>query len=434
MKKKLLVIWLALCILLPGAFAQEEEEPDYFTSPFQFTFLFPPMSTNGIYNSRTVNKVSLNLLVGHAGGVDGLELGSLINSDAYFVKGIQVAGFGNVVSGSSTGGQISGFFNVNGESATGLQSAGFININGTGTAGAQLAGFMNINSTSTSGFQGAGFGNMSGASMRGAQVSGFINVSGDTTRGAQLAGFINVAPRFDKGVQAAGFVNVSGRGSLNGQASGFLNRADEIHGVQATGFVNIAGYVRGVQLAGFLNVCDSIDGIPVGFISVVRKNGYRKFEFSSSEIAYANFSYKMGVRRFYNIYTIGKLPKDGSRWLVGAGFGYEHGLGEQILLNIEAMTHQELWFADSRTGRLLAFDRLNMVNQVRANFGMILSDKVSMFIGPTFNVSVAESDPYIGRIGYHEIGPRWSMINTTRNNVQQTHVKIWVGINGGVRF
>ena len=103
-------------------------------------------------------------------------------------------------------------------------------------------------------------------------------------------------------------------------------------------------------------------------------------------------------------------------------------------MNVEAIVHQELWIADSRTGRLFAFDRLNLLNQVKANFGMILSDKVTMFFGPTLNVSVAESNPDLGRFNYYEIGPKWALLNTTRNNVEQTHVKIWIGFNGGIRF
>jgi len=38
----------------------------------------------------------------------------------------------------------------------------------------------------------------------------------------------------------------------------------------------------------FINICDSIDGVPVGFINVVRTNGYRDFVFSLSETQYAN--------------------------------------------------------------------------------------------------------------------------------------------------
>ena len=111
MQKKFLFTLLSLCVLLSSTFAQDEEEPDYFTSPFQFTFLFPPLSTNGFHNSRTVNKISLNLLLGRSGGVDGVELGGFINSDKYFVKGMQVAGFGNISGGSAIGAQVSGFFN-----------------------------------------------------------------------------------------------------------------------------------------------------------------------------------------------------------------------------------------------------------------------------------------------------------------------------------
>ena len=47
--------------------------PELQQKDFQFTFMFPPFSTNWIQNSKTVNKVSLNLFVGNAGGVDGVE-------------------------------------------------------------------------------------------------------------------------------------------------------------------------------------------------------------------------------------------------------------------------------------------------------------------------------------------------------------------------
>ena len=114
--------------------------------------------------------------------------------------------------------------------------------------------------------------------------------------------------------------------------------------------------------------------------------------------------------------------------------GLKKFTGDRMLLNVEAIAHQELWVADSRTGRLFAFDRLNMLNQVKTNFGMILSDKVTMFFGPTLNVSVAESNPVLGRFGYYEIGPKWALLNRTSNNAGQTHVKIWIGINGGISF
>ena len=79
-------------------------------------------------------------------------------------------------------------------------------------------------------------------------------------------------------------------------------------------------------------------------------------------------------------------------------------------------------------------DRLNMLNQLRVLFGFKASDMVSLFVGPTFNVAVAEINPDIGYLPWHEIGPNWAFFNKIYNNVGQTNVKIWIGIMGGVRL
>ena len=425
MNRKITLIILALFFYLGIVQAQDvpkaqelKPTPELQEKPFQVTFLFPPLSTNWIHNSKTINKVSLNFLVGNAGGVNGAEIGYFINTVNYHVKGFQGAGFGNVVGRSVDGVQLAGFFNVNGTDARVLQGSGFINVCGGSFQGAQLTGFMNVTGRDTRGFQGAGFG----------------NVSGERTLGAQAAGFFNVAGEFSRGAQLAGFVNVAGTGSPDAQLAGFFNYAEQVRGAQLAGFINVGGNVKGVQMAGFLNVADSLDGIPIGFINVVVKNGYRKFEFSFSETQYANFSYRMGVRKFYNIYSFSKPIGPGTRWLFGFGLGGEMDLNEKMMMNLEAVVNQELWIAEPAVNSFLHIDRLNLLNQLRVLFAFKPSDKVSLFVGPTFNVAVAETNPDIGYLSWHEIGPNWAFFNRTYNNVPQTNVKIWIGIMGGVRL
>jgi hypothetical protein len=167
-----LVIFLGSGILSAQDEQNQAQElkptPALLEKPFQVTFLFPPLSTNWIQNSKTINKVSLNFLVGNAGGVNGAEIGYFINTINYHVKGFQGAGFGNVVGKSVDGVQLAGFFNVNGTDARILQGSGFINVCGGSFQGAQLTGFMNVTGKDTRGFQGAGFGNVSGSRTRGA--------------------------------------------------------------------------------------------------------------------------------------------------------------------------------------------------------------------------------------------------------------------------
>jgi len=387
----LLAVFIACGFICAQDAPKQAEElkpiPELREKPFQVTFLFPPLSTNWIQNSKTINKVSLNFLVGNAGGVNGAEIGYFINTVNYHVKGFQGAGFGNVVGRSVDGVQLAGFFNVNGTDARVVQGSGFINVCGGSFQGAQLTGFLNVTGKDTKGFQGAGFGNVSGKRTQGAQAAGFFNVAGEFSRGAQLAGFINVA-----------------------------------------------GNVKGVQMACFLNVADSLDGIPIGFINVVVKNGYRKFEFSFSETQYANFSYRMGVRKFYNIYSFSKPAGPGTRWMFGFGLGGELDLNEKMMLNLEAVVNQELWIAEPAVNSFLHIDRLNLLNQFRVLFAFNPSDRVSLFVGPTFNVAVAETNPDIGYLPWHEIGPNWAFFNRTYNNVARTNVKLWIGVMGGVRL
>jgi len=398
--KKIVPILLISILALQTVHAQEDST-SYERRPFQFTFLFPPLSTNGAKNAQIVNDVSLNLLVGISGGVESFEAAGLINIDNYYVKGAQLAGFGNTVLGSASGAQVAGFYNVTG--------------------------------TDLQGFQGAGFINVAGGEVKGAQAAGFINVTGDSLEGFQGAGFINVAGSAKKGVQAAGFGNVAGAGPTHFQGAGFFNVAEEVQGAQVAGFINVADKVKGFQLAGFLNICDSIDGVPLAFISVVKKNGYRKIGFTASEVQYANLSFKMGVKKLYTIYSFGKPRGPLSRWMFGAGLGTELDLTEKMMLNIEGTVNQELWIGSTGSPYFLYIDRLNLYNSVKFLFGWNMDEKVAIHLGPTFNVSVAHSNPDLGQMAWNEIPP-YSFYNHTSSNYEQTNVKMWVGIQASIHF
>lgn len=401
--------------------------------PFQFTFLFPPLSTNGIDNVNIINDISLNLFIGVSGGVEAFEAAVFINVDKYYVDGVQLAGFGNTVGGFASGAQLAGFYNVTGAYVRGFQGAGFVNVAGAEVNGAQAAGFVNVSGLSVTGFQGAGFINVAGADVRGAQAAGFLNVTGAVLDGFQGAGLLNLAHKSLNGVQAAGFGNMAGEGFNHFQGAGFFNVADEVKGAQVAGFMNIAGKVKGLQLAGFMNICDSIEGIPLAFISIVKKNGYKKFAFTVSEVQYANISYKMGVKHFYNIYSFGKPFGPGSRWMFGGGLGTGLDLSEKVMLNIEGTVHQELWIASTANPHFLYIDRLNLYNSVKFLFGWNMENQVAIHIGPTFNVSVSHSNPDVGVIAWHEIAP-YSIYNHTSNNYEQTNVQMWVGLQGSISF
>lgn len=411
----------------------QEDSTSYEKRPFQFTFLFPPLSTNGAKNARIVNDVSLNLFLGVSGGVEAFEAGLFLNIDQYYMHGVQLAGFGNTVGGDVSGAQVAGIYNLSGAHAQGFQGAGLVNVSSRGLNGAQVAGLVNVAGSGVSGFQGAGLVNVAGRNVKGAQVAGLVNVAGDSLEGFQGAGFVNVADRATKGVQAAGFGNVIGGGATHFQGAGFFNVAEEVKGAQVAGFVNVAGTVKGFQGAGFLNICDSIDGISLALIPVVRKNGYRKFALSISEVQYVNLSFRLGVRQFYNIYSIGMRYGVYNSWLMGGGFGTEMDLTEKLKLNIEGTVHQEFMFGTPPESWFLYVDRLNLYNTVKCLFGWKVGEKTDLHIGPTFNVSVAHSSPDLGTRPWSKIPP-YSFYNRTGTTYKQTNVQMWVGLEGRISF
>jgi len=134
--------------------------------------LIPPISTNRLLSVNTVNRFSLNLLAGYSKGLNGMEIGGIVNIDGGDAKYFQIAGIGNIVSGNFSGFQTGGIFNINHQSTNGMQVGGIYNRT---------------------------------RKLKGWQISGLIN-NADTVKGSQLAGFINDADLV-QGVQIAGFIN-----------------------------------------------------------------------------------------------------------------------------------------------------------------------------------------------------------------------------------
>jgi hypothetical protein len=166
---------------------------------------------------------------------------------------------------------------------------------------------------------------------------------------------------------------------------------------------------------------------------VVKKNGYRRIGFTASEVQYANLSFKMGVKALYTIYSFGKPRGPLSRWMFGGGLGTEFDLTENMMLNIEGTVHQELWIGSTESPSFLYIDRLNLYNSLKFLFGWNMDEKVNIHLGPTFNVSVAHSNPDMGQMAWNEIPP-YSFYDQTNNNYEQTNVQMWVGLQGSIHF
>ncbi len=390
------LITLILCIGSLSLHAQKPFKDGYkketYHRPAQLT-LISPIGTNGLKSAKCINHLSINLIAGVSAATEGVEIGGFLNINRKHTYGVQIAGFGNITGDDAIGAQIAGFGNIVGDDLYAVQLGGFGNIVGGKVHLAQVAGF----------------GNVAGSHVGGLQVAGFGNVAGGNVGGGQIAGFGNIAEKV-YGIQLAGFGNVAG----------------DVTGAQIAGGVNIAGHVKGLQI-GLVNISEEMDGIPIGLLSIVKENGFRQLEVSSSEALNAQVAWKMGVEHFYNIFAVGGRYTDELNY-----FSFGYGLGTQfrpfnnsIVANVEAMSWHvnegyERWMTD-----------LNLLNQVKLTVGIpFFNEAVTLFAGPSYNVMVSNSERAL-ELNDKGIAPLWTFQDQVYG---QTRIQQWVGMNVGLRF
>ena len=271
----------------------------------QITVL-PYISTSKDQGVNTINRFSVNILWGHNGGLYGTEAGLLFNSIRNNVKGIQIAGAGNIVGGE--------------------------------VRGTQVALLFNINNGKTYGFQGSGLANIIADDLFGTQFSMGGNIVSGNTLGLQIGGIFNICGN-----------------RAHAQGAGLFNWAGDVNRFQISGLFNRAKKVEGFQL-GLINICDTITGAPIGLINIVKK-GYNRIEISGSEFLHTSVSLKFGGRRFYNILQVGNRW-DSKTWGLGYGLGTIIRISHHLDLNTELaafhINEREVWT-----------DKLNLLTQFR---------------------------------------------------------------------
>lgn len=178
--------------------------------------LLPGISTHGLSSSRTVSRVSFNLIGGHAGGVSGVELSGVFALNELDVAYAQAAGLFNLVGGNVRGIQAAGIANRVVGSFEGLQVAGLYNATGKHITGMQLAGIMNR--------------------------AGKVN-------GVQLAALVNLADSSDYPI---GLVNLIKNGhrnlSIEGDEQGYLRLSFRSGGRVLYGIIGLGYGLAGQQL------------------------------------------------------------------------------------------------------------------------------------------------------------------------------------------
>jgi len=402
MKARILLIAALFCVS-QFAMGQEEEER---TAPLHFSFI-TPLGTNGLESWNTTNNISFNLLAGFSGGLQGVEFAGFANALKGDMKGVQFAGFCNNTFGNAEGAEIAGFWNYNHKNIKGFQASGFANFTLGHVQGFQASGFANY-------ADGASFG----------QYGGFANLSTDNVSGVQASGFANVTVGDMKGLQGSGFANVTVGDQLGIQATGFSNIVTRrMKGVQASGFFNYTKKLSGVQL-GVVNYADSVEnGIPIGVFSYV-KQGYLVLDVGGNESLFGAVSIKTGVRRFYNIFSVGaSLRKDRLMWGWGYGIGTQLAIAKKLDLSIEAISYHlndDSWYTN----------HLNLLNRANLTVAYHLNSNISVYAGPALNVWVtdvdSDGDPYT-----EAPVSDWSIYKRTWH---YTEVNIYPGLSAGLRF
>ncbi|KAA5546443.1 FecR domain-containing protein [Adhaeribacter rhizoryzae] len=278
--------------------------------------------------------------------------------------------------------------------------------------GAQFSGFMNIVQNKPE-HRNLAFVRNGGSAMKGAQFAGFMNIANGEVKGTQFAGFMNLAQDV-KGVQGAGF----------------LNRAQTVHGTQMAGFMNIARNVKGSQI-GVFNIADSISGVPIGIFNFVKHGGYKRAEFYTADDFDANFTYKLGVQKFYSMIALAAELEDEKRWAYGFGFGAEWPISKLLKLNTDLMSYNviEESYENFPDGFLEA-DQLNLLNKFRLLGTLQFAKHLALFGGPTYNVMVSQYEAP----GSDKIGSGLVSKTIYDHTAGITNVKMWIGFNAGLRF
>ena len=354
-----------------------------------------PISTNGTAANQYVNRFSAHLLAGTAAGLEGFEFAGLGNVDKSYINGIQLAGVFNVVQNNALGKSLTdSIFDDN--CVNGAQIAGVLNISEGNVNGSQIGGVLNLSKNT-----------------HGAQIGGLINKS-KTVDGVQIGGFINLAHDID-GVQIAGF----------------MNKADTISGSQIGGFLNKAKYVSGSQF-GFMNIADSTAGVTIGLLNFVKKGGYKKAEIYLADDFEANFTYKLGVQKFYSMLALGAETKGQKRWGYGYGFGAEWQLAKWFRVNTDLLSYYVIEDSyENFPGGLFQDYELNLLNKFRLLGTIQIAKHLAVFGGPVYNVFVSQhQDADTGVIG--STLPNKTFYDHTSDN--GTNVKMWIGFNAGLRF
>ncbi|TXD71368.1 hypothetical protein [Aequorivita antarctica] len=166
LNRKLRLVSLLVLLLPINLVAQDNDSLK--TKKVQVTFAYP-IGSSGTNSLKYLNNFSFNILYGLNGGLNGVEIGLVLNYNRGKVKGFQLSGVSNVCADSTSGFLLSGVLNYSKGNSKGFQLA-----------------TVNIAANEINGFQ-LGVVNYA-KKIKGVQL-GVINILGDAEKGVPIGIF-----------------------------------------------------------------------------------------------------------------------------------------------------------------------------------------------------------------------------------------------------
>ena len=161
----------------------------------------------------------------------------------------------------------------------------------------------------------------------------------------------------------------------------------------------------------------------IGLLSIV-KNGFRELEFSISEGFNAQATYKMGVDRFYNIFTIG-AQVFGPEYCWGVGYG----IGTHLIQKERYKTQLE-WIGYHINEGEAWTERQNQLQQVKLTFTKKVNEHLSIFAGPSANLLISKNKDNHNQPFSSHFAP----YDFYSSNGQNTTSQGWIGLTAGIHL
>jgi hypothetical protein len=243
--------------------------------------------------------------------------------------------------------------------------------------------------------------------VEGLQIAGIGNIVGESVFGGQIGGIFNVAGYLEEGLQVSGIINTVIQESSGWQVAP-LNFAHKV--------------VEGGQQIGFINIANYSETTPVGFLSFVG-NGYKRLELTVDENQTGSFSFKTGVRKFYNVVALHyNFTRTQEIFGIGYGIGRAYELGKAWMMNTDLTTNALIEYDDvsPNVAALWKFD-ISFEKQIARNVAITFGPSLKYIEISDYNAATWQVTPF-------------NKIPSYRTISSSASTRLWIGFQMGLRI